>query len=97
MSNDDGLARTYEQRLRERMEDIEPMKRFTFEWKRHFRPAGGIFIGIKFHFPCSIWDGQPESETGFKPTNTTYKLAWVHIGLAIWTLDIQYRYGAKPL
>lgn len=33
MSHDDGLARTYEQRLRERIEDIEPMKRHTFERK----------------------------------------------------------------
>jgi hypothetical protein len=56
------------------------MKRFKVYCRYTAKPAGGLFLGFKLHFPGEVWYADDD-------VRTTWFLA---LGLLIFTVTIEY-------
>lgn len=60
--------------------------RVDIYWKRHFRRAGGLFLGFKYQFPVSVQ---------FITEPDTYRTCvYLSVGFVFWTLHFEFR--SKP-
>jgi len=58
----------------------------AFHWKRIARRAGGLFLGVRLHFPVS-----------FRTTSCFPTIHWrevpITVGFLFWELDIEVKWG----
>ena len=66
-------------------------------FRRISRSGGGLFLGVRFSFPTSIYDGPDEAYEGHVPTNARFKQCVLSIGFVAWTLTIAIDYDIKRL
>lgn len=59
-----------------------------FKW--HARSAGGIFVGLRYSFPCSIYEPGEDGKTAVKFTQ-----AWLSIGLGPCTVCLTLDYAFR--
>jgi len=63
------------------------------------RRAGGLFIGVRLHFPINIVDidcGEPAIDDHV-PTNMRYTMMWANIGLLFWQFSVEFHYNIRPV
>lgn len=53
----------------------------------HFRKGGGLFLGIRMHFPITICDDNNH--------NYTWRSIRIHVGLILYTVNIEINYAHK--
>jgi len=59
----------------------------NFEWRRNARNGGGLFVGIKLHFPTSLCDDAD--------CKKRWKNILIQIGLIVYTVNINIDYAHK--
>lgn len=64
-------------------------KYFELALVNHCRAGGGLFLGLKYHFPASIFDVEAYSN------NNAYTKTSLGIGLVLFTVFINFKYGYR--
>jgi hypothetical protein len=75
-------------------------KAVDFRWKKTHRPAGGLFLGLRFVYPITVVHDLPQWKlTGgkFVKQPTTFRTTHLDLGLVFWTLTIYFRRPVKIL
>jgi hypothetical protein len=67
----------------------------NFNARRCARRAGGLHLGLRLHFPISIWDGK--CSDNLDGTDTTYQSITIGIGLIAWEWSINLDYHIKRI
>ena len=60
----------------------QKISRITIKAKWHARRAGGLFLGVRLHFPVSVL---------FEDITDTRQVWYLAIGLLVATIELQYR------
>lgn len=62
-----------------------------FSWTA--RKAGGLFLGLRLSFPCSVYEpGKPGEEDAVRFTQM-----WLSIGFVLFTLHLDFNYHFRPV
>lgn len=61
--------------------------KITFEGHYTPRKSGGIFLGIRMHFPCTLCNENTP--------NYTWRNITLNVGLLIYTVNIHINYAQK--
>lgn len=69
--------------------------RIKSSFRKILRHGGGMFLGVKVHFPIKIWDGV--SECGHIASMTEYTSMQVSFGFGAWQLNLDFRYNVTPI
>ena len=72
----------------------------TNKWfTRNCRNAGGLYLGIRFSFPTSVWDGSyaETDEIVYKGSNSKWQSCTLSVGFIFWTLGVMFNYDTQPL
>ena len=59
------------------------------EW--HCRTFGGLFLGLRLHFPHTIW------RNDLLGVDDTYEAITLQLGLIFFTLRFDFKYGYKEI
>lgn len=58
-----------------------------FDGHRNARKAGGLFLGIRIHFPCTLCNENNP--------NYTWRNITLNVGLVVYTVNIHINYASK--
>lgn len=59
-----------------------------FKWNA--RKAGGLFVGLKYSFPCTMIEMDPATEGEVRLTQV-----WLSIGFGLFTVHIDFQYNFR--
>ena len=68
---------------------IDKIKIMTikFDGYKNARPGGGLFLGVRIHFPCTLCE---DNNPHYTWSNIT-----INIGIIIYTINIRINYAQK--